>query len=54
MAFQKRPAPTRARFQHAEDDGPRPKRRRVGKAQPRLEVVGKGTVLTIATSWHGG
>ena len=36
---QKRPAPTRLRFQQLDDDGPRPKRR---KARPSLEVVGKG------------
>lgn len=39
---QKRPAPTRSRFQQLDDDGPRPKRR---KARPSLEVVAPEATL---------
>jgi hypothetical protein len=36
---QKRPAPTRGRFQAVNNEGPRPKKRKTGR--PKLEVVGK-------------
>ena len=45
MATKRRPAPSRARFQQTENEAPQKKRRKTGRVQPMLEVVGKDESL---------